>query len=135
MVSKKRLPKPSPGELEVLQVLWEDAPATVKQVHESLAARQHPPKRMTTTLKLMQIMEEKGLIVREGAGRPQLFRPVLTQRSAQSGFVEDVLHRVFQGNVGKMVLHALEDGKISRGELDEIQALIDAHRKKRDDTQ
>lgn len=121
--------KPSPGELELLQVLWEKGASTVKQVHEVVNADREPPKSMTTTLKIMQNMEEKGLIKRAGDARPQLFRAALEKGTAQRGLLEDLLLRAFHGDMSQLVLCALNKGDISPEELDAVGKLLDAHKK------
>ena len=125
-MARKKEVKPSPGELELLQVLWKQGPSTVKQVHEVVNAKRRPPKSMTTTLKIMQNMEEKGLVAREGDDRPQLFRPALEKEAAQSSLLEDLLSRAVQGDTSQLVLCALTKGDVSPEELDEIRKLLDA---------
>lgn len=123
------LPKPSAAELELLQILWRLEPATVKMVHEDAMRGVEAPKALTTTLKIMQVMEEKGLIRREGVSRPQRFVAVLHKEEAQSGFMRDVLKRVFQGDAQQMVLCALQESDINEKNLREIRALIESRRK------
>ena len=128
-MARKKERKPSPGELELLQVLWKRGASTVKQVHEVVNAKRRPPKSMNTTLKIMQNMEEKGLVQREGDDRPQLFRAAIEKDVAQSGLLEDLLSRAFHGDTSQLVLCALNKGDVSTEELENIRKLLDAHKK------
>jgi BlaI family transcriptional regulator, penicillinase repressor len=117
------LPKPTPSETEILNVLWDLGPSTVRQVHDVLD-RQHKTG-YTTVLKLMQIMSEKGLVRREdGDGRAHIYTPALERTVAQRQMVRDLVDRIFGGNAAQLVLQALEERPASREELDEIRRLI-----------
>ena len=121
--------KPTPAELELLQVLWNQGPSTVKQVHEVLNAHRKPPKSMTTTLKIMQNMEEKGFVCREGTDRPQIFRAVMEKSVAQTGLLDDLVSRAFHGDTSQLVLCALNRGDVSPEEIENIRKLLEAHKK------
>ena len=125
----KQVPQPSPGELELLNVLWENGPLTVKQLHEQVSQTQSVKKSLTTTLKLIQIMEQKGLVKREGEGRPYLFHPVLAEQETQKRLLKDIMVRGFQGSAKNLVLCAIEATGISQKELGEIRALLNARKK------
>jgi predicted transcriptional regulator len=127
---KKSLPQPSPGELELLAVLWELGPSTVKQVHTRVSRDRAAEKTLTTTLKLIQVMEQKGLVKREGTERPYLFHAALSEEEAQRRMVKDITARGFQGNAKNLVLCALETSEISLEELKEIRALLNARKGK-----
>ncbi len=122
---RRNLPKPTASELEILGVLWRLGPATVRQVHEVLDARR--PAGYTTTLKLMQIMTEKGLLEREGQGRAHVYHPVLAREETQGRLVDDLLDKVFGGSSAELVMRALSRRKASRAELAAIKALIEDH--------
>lgn len=114
--------RPTDGELEILRVLWQHGPSTVREVHEILAA----DKRTTynTTLKLMQIMNEKGTVTRDESRRPQVYRASLPEERMQQRLVSDLLHRAFGGSARKLVA-ALTATDISEEELAEIRQLLD----------
>ena len=125
---KKRLPQPSPGELELLNIIWELGPSTVKQIHTRVSQGRTSPKSLTTTLKLMQIMEQKGLVRREGKERPFLFRTMVSEHETQQHLLNDILKRGFHGSAKSLMLCALESTGISGEELCEIRALLKAQK-------
>jgi predicted transcriptional regulator len=116
-------PKPTEGELAILQVLWQKGPSTVRQVHESLDAVRATG--YTTTLKLMQIMAEKGLVARDQSSRTHTYTARLPQAQAQRQFVTDMIAKVFGGSSAKLVMHALSTHTASKEELAEIRQLIE----------
>jgi len=120
------LPRPTDAELAILRVLWDRGPATVRQVHEALARARETG--YTTTLKLMQIMAEKGLVTRDEAARTHVYAARLTRDETQQQLVSDLLDRAFGGSATALVLQALKAGEASAADLNEIQALIDTHR-------
>ena len=111
------------AELEILGVLWQRGPSSVRKVNEQLNALRKTGK--TTTLKLMQIMAEKELLVRDESVRPQIFRPAASMEAVQGNLVNDLLKRAFDGSAGQLVLRALATQQTSRRELDEIRRLLD----------
>jgi predicted transcriptional regulator len=118
-----RLPKPTEGELAILQVLWQKGPSTVRQVHESLESAR--PTGYTTTLKLMQIMAEKGLVARDQTSRTHMYTAKLPQHQTQHQFVTDMIAKVFGGSSAQLVMHALSSHSASKEELAEIKHLIE----------
>jgi len=120
------LPRPTDAELAILRVLWERGPSTVRQVHEALAEARVTG--YTTTLKLMQIMAEKGLVTRDESARTHIYAARLTRDETQQQLVSDLLDRAFGGSAATLVLQALRAGETSADELRQIQALIDTHR-------
>jgi predicted transcriptional regulator len=118
-----KLPKPTEGELAILQVLWQRGPATVRQVHESLDGERTTG--YTTTLKLMQIMAEKGLVSRDETSRTHLYAARLPQAQTQRQFVTDMIAKVFGGSSAELVMHALSTNTASKEELAEIRQLIE----------
>jgi len=117
------LPKPTPAETEILNVLWDLGPGTVRQVHDVLAGQR--PTGYTTVLKLMQIMADKGLVRREdGDGRAHIYTPTLERDMAQRQMVRDLVDRIFGGSATQLVLQALEERPASEKELEEIRQLI-----------
>ncbi len=124
-MSKRRTSNPTAGELEILRVLWEIGPATVRQVNSAL--NKSRPTGYTTTLKLMQIMLDKGLLARDESVRPQVWRPAVSRQHAQRQLVGGLLDRLFAGSAGKLVLHLLAEKRLTPKELAEIRRTIARH--------
>jgi predicted transcriptional regulator len=122
-MAKRSPPRPTDGELEILRVLWGRGPATVRQVHDALQPKR--PTGYTTTLKLLQIMTEKGLVVRDESQRTHQYRPRLSREETQRQLVGDLLNRAFGGSAQQLVLQALYARKASAAELAEIRRLLD----------
>jgi predicted transcriptional regulator len=120
------LPRPTDAELAILRVLWDHGPATVRQVHDALAETRETG--YTTTLKLMQIMADKGLVTRDESSRTHVYAARLTQGETQRQLVSDLLDRAFGGSAAALVLQALRAGETSADDLRQIQELIDTHR-------
>src|SRR5205085_2161532 len=99
------LPKPTPGELEILVALWRRGPSTVRELHDELHAERATG--YTTILKILQIMTEKGLVERDEASRAHVYRPRQSQDQAQKQMVTDLLDRVFGGAAERLVMQAL----------------------------
>jgi len=112
--------KPTDAELGILRVLWSRGPSTVRQVAEALGREAG----YTTVLKLLQIMTEKRLVLRDEAERTHIYQPAYTQDQTQRQLVTDLLDRVFDGSAAQLVLQALATNKTSPEELDEIRKLL-----------
>jgi predicted transcriptional regulator len=123
------LPQPTDAELEILRVLWEHGPTTVRQVHDALAHTTG----YTTTLKLMQIMADKGLVTRDESARTHVYAARVSQEQTQRQLLDDLVHRAFGGSAAELVLRALSSHKTSDEELREIRKLIDDARRTGDD--
>lgn len=121
-MSETTLPRPTDAELAILRVLWLHGPSTVRKVHQELGGEQ--PIGYTTVLKLMQIMTEKGLVVRDERQRAHIYRSRLTEQRTQRQLLADLLDRAFGGSAPKLVLQALTAKKASLGELAEIRQLL-----------
>ena len=115
--------RPTDAELEILTVLWERGPCTVGQVQEALQAAK--PTGYTTALKLMQIMAEKRLLLRDERRRPHIYRPRVPAEETQRKLVRDLLDRAFAGAADQLVMRALGAKKVSAGELARIRELLD----------
>jgi BlaI family transcriptional regulator, penicillinase repressor len=122
-------PKPTDAELAILRVLWERGEATVRQVHEALADTRETG--YTTTLKLMQIMADKGLVTRNETARTHVYSPNAGQEQTQRQLVQDLVDRAFGGSAAQLVLRALSEKGATDAELKEIRKLIDDYREKR----
>ncbi len=119
------LPKPTAAELEILGVLWQTGPATVRRVHEVLEARKGAG--YTTVLKTMQIMADKGLLGREESAKAHVYTPVLRQEDTQRQLVDDLLEKVFGGSASQLVMRALSGRRTSKKEMAEIRRMLDEY--------
>ena len=117
------VPKPSEAELEILQVLWDRGPSTVREVHERIGPARGTG--YTTVLKLMQIMVPKGLVARDESQRSHLYRALLDRSSTQKRLLTDLLERAFGGSRRDLVMQALSTRRASAEELAEIRTLIE----------
>jgi predicted transcriptional regulator len=114
--------RPTDAELAILQVLWARGPSTVRQVHQALAASRETGQ--TTTLKLMQIMAEKGLVRRDESARTHIYSARLSRERTQRQLVADLANRAFGGSAAALVMQALSAQAPSAEELREIRRLI-----------
>ncbi len=114
---------PTNAELEILRVLWQRGPSTVRDVHESLDHTKAVG--YTTVLKLLQIMVEKGLVRRDASARSHVYAAAASQDATQRRMVADLVGRVFGGSTLRLVLHALEAAPTTAPELDQIRRLLD----------
>ena len=119
--------KPTDAELAILRVLWEHGPSTVREVHDRMAVARSVA--YTTTLKVMQIMTDKGLLAREEQRGRHLYRPRQSQRATQRQLLIDLLDRAFGGSTAKLVMQALASRRASADELREIRQLLRAVQK------
>ena len=115
-------PRPTESELELLRILWDIQPATVRATFDAL--NQERPSGYTTVLKLLQIMTAKGLVVRDEANRAHVYRSAISQDAMQSKMLKDLSVRLFSGSAAQLALHALAMEPASDTELDEIRALL-----------
>ena len=122
-----RLPRPTDSELAILRVLWDRGPSTVRAVHEALADARETG--YTTTLKLMQIMTDKGLVTRDASERTHVYTARLTQDQTQRQLVADLVQRAFGGSAAALVQQALSARPASPDELKKIQKLIADYKK------
>lgn len=116
-------PKPTEAELEILTVLWSRGPSTVRDVHEIIAARK--PTQYTTILKQMQVMAEKGLLLREDSQRAHVYKPSRPREWTQKQLAGDILRRAFEGSAKSLMMGALASRRASKEELAELRALLD----------
>ena len=124
--ASESLPRPTEAELELMRILWETEPATVREIYDRL--NQERPSGYTTVLKLLQIMTAKGLVVRDEANRAHVYRAAISQDAMQSKILKDLSVRLFSGSAAQLALHALAMEPASQNELDEIGALIERKR-------
>ena len=129
MSRNTQAPRPTDAELAILRVLWERGPSTVRQVHAVLSKER--PAAYTTSLKLLQIMTDKGLVRRDETDRTHIYSPRLTEEQTQRQLVRDLLDRAFGGSSTKLVMQALNTRRASAEDLTEIRKLIESRREGR----
>lgn len=115
-------PKPSEGELEILQILWKKKSATVREVYEEISVTKDCA--YTTTLKLMQIMYEKQLVTRDNSQKTHTYAPNISRERTQKQLLGKMIHTLFSGSTSQLVLQALGNEKPSADELDQIQDML-----------
>ncbi len=120
--------KPTESELEILQVLWEKGHASVRDVHETLADTKDVG--YTTTLKLMQIMHEKGIVTRNDSSRTHIYKAIINKETTQNTIVGKMIKNLFGGSSSQLVMQALGNHKISKNEIEQIQSLLNNLKKK-----
>jgi len=124
--------KPSDSELEIMQVLWEKGPLTVREVNEFLNHQRRVG--YTTTLKIMQIMSDKKMLTRDTSQRSHIYSPTVEPGDIQNNILDHVIKTAFRGNATSLVLSALGNSKATPAEMKEIKALIEEMEKKNDGT-
>ncbi|SFF63151.1 BlaI/MecI/CopY family transcriptional regulator [Thermoflexibacter ruber] len=117
--------KPTDSELEILQILWQKGSCTVREVNEILNQSREGEVGYTTTLKIMQIMHEKGLIGRDDSAKTHIYSAVVKEEDTQKQLLERFMDSVFKGSAMKMVMQALGNQKTTPEELAEIKKLIE----------
>jgi BlaI family transcriptional regulator, penicillinase repressor len=122
-MSNTKTIKPTESELEILQTLWARGVATVREVHEDLARTKDVG--YTTTLKLMQIMHEKGLVKRDDSMRTHIYQAAVNKEKTQKHLLSKMIDNLFGGSPTQLVIQALGEHKASPEELEKIQALLD----------
>ncbi|MBI9038155.1 MAG: BlaI/MecI/CopY family transcriptional regulator [Bacteroidales bacterium] len=120
----KNIIKPTESELKILKVIWEKGPVTVKAVNEELSFESEKEVGYTTTLKLMQIMAEKGLLTRLKNGRMHIYDSAIQQKDTQKLMLDKLLQNLYSGSASNLVMQALGNHKTSKDELDKIKNYI-----------
>lgn len=115
--------KPTESELEILSVLWNKKKATVREVHEALSA--YKDCGYTTTLKLMQIMHEKGIVKRDDSSKTHIYEALISREKTQQQLVDKMVNSLFGGSATQLVMQALGNGVPTAKELNEIQKMLD----------
>lgn len=121
--------KPTESELEILSILWEKEQASVREVHEVVQLTKDVG--YTTTLKLMQIMHEKGLVSRNESSKTHIYTAVFEKEKAQEQYISKMIKTLFSGNSSQLVLQALGNHQTSQAELAEIKSLIEQIEKRK----
>lgn len=121
--SKKGMPEPTRSELEILQVLWQIGPATVRAVNDALN-KETRAVQYTSTLKLMQLMVEKGLLKRDESAMKHVYQPAQEEEQTKSYLLDRFVNSMFNGSASKLMMQLLGNKKASPEELAEIKAML-----------
>jgi predicted transcriptional regulator len=118
--------KTTDAELEILQVLWQNGPSTVRFVNDTLNEQRDEAQQIgyTTTLKMMQLMNEKNFLSRDVSQRTHIYQSLLSEEATQKNLIDRLLDTAFGGSAKKLVMQALGQSKASKSELEEIKKLI-----------
>ncbi|HUJ14921.1 MAG TPA: BlaI/MecI/CopY family transcriptional regulator [Thermoanaerobaculia bacterium] len=122
-MADRQPPRPTDAELAILRVLWDRGRCTVRDVHDDL--NRHTPTGYTTVLKLLQIMTEKGLVVRDETQRAHIYEVRYSEQKTQRQLLSDLVDRAFGGSSAKLVMQALSGRKANQEELNAIRDLLD----------
>lgn len=114
--------KPTASEMEILQILWEEGDSTVREVHDILSRKKASG--YTTTLKLMQIMHDKGLLRRNDEARSHVYTAAVKKESMQKQAVSKMINGMFKGSPAKLIMHALGNHKATKEEIAEIKKYL-----------
>ncbi len=120
-------PEPTESEVEILQILWQKGSATVREVHDVLETKKDVG--YTTTLKLMQIMVEKGIVDRDTSKRIHIYKPLIPQSSVENNLINKLRQKIFRGSASRLVIGALSSEPVSEEELEEIREFLDSYTK------
>lgn len=131
-MSKQPIPKPTESELEILQVLWQQGPATVRAVNDELSRKRDVG--YTTTLKLLQLMLDKGLVLRDDDSRTHVYRAAVREEETQGLLLDRFVEAAFGGSAMKLVMQALGNRRTSKEELQQIRSLLNDMENQKDDT-
>jgi len=128
-MKKNNLPHPSEAELEILQVLWKDQPASVREIHEQLSKTKDVG--YTTILKQMQRMFEKGIVTRTKEGKIHLYNAVLKEKNIQKGMLNKLVNTAFKGSKMDLVMQALGNAKVTPEEIEALQQWLEKQKTKK----
>ena len=132
-MARPKQPHPTPAELEVLQVLWEEGPATVREIMNRL--QDERPRGYTSVMSLLDVMHGKGLLKRKPDGRAFVYSAKANQSKTLRKMVADLLDRAFQGSSSALVSHLLDQASPDDEELSEIRSAIEEHERQREEDQ
>ena len=122
-MSRPKTPHPTPAELEILKLLWERGALTVREALDELNAS-GPKRAYTSVMSLLNVMTDKGLLVRVPQGRAFVYKPTIDRSETLGGLVEDLLGRAFDGSASQLVAHLLDQSQPTSEELAEIRRTI-----------
>jgi BlaI family penicillinase repressor len=126
-VPRPRSDQPTDTELQILRILWETGPAELGQVRAALLRERDRDMALTTVATMLQIMLDKGLVTRAQGERSWLWSANVTRRNTTRGLIRKILSNVFEGSASKLVMHLIEDGKLTPDERAQIRAMLDEH--------
>ena len=115
---------PTKAEMEVLQVLWKHGPQTVRFVHDTLNGQKEEAIQYTSTLKLMQVMTEKGMLERDETNMKHIYRPALEEDKTKGAMLERFVDNMYNGSVSNMMMALLGNDKTTKEELEKVKALL-----------
>lgn len=115
--------QPTEAELAILKVLWKQGPSSVRSVNDILSSEKEVG--YTTTLKIMQIMYEKGILDRDTSKRSHIYIPLLAEQDVKSSLLKKFMNSAFEGSASAMIMQALGNESMTEDELDQIKTLID----------
>lgn len=121
MANEKATLKPTEAELTLLNILWKVGPATVRQIHDLVNEKQKTG--YTTVLKILQIMHEKALVIRDESSRAHVYSAANTETQTQSSLIQDLISKAFGGSTSKLVMRAI-DSSTSQEEINDIRQLL-----------
>lgn len=115
--------QPTEVELQILRILWDDGPSIVRHIHDSL--QEFKQTTYSTTVKMLSVMLDKGLLKRDDDAKPQVYRPASPQQRTQKRMLGDLIDKVYDGSSAALMMHALSSKKASAEELQQIRDLLD----------
>jgi len=115
--------KPTEAELTLLNILWQMGPATVRQIHDTVSTTQKTG--YTTVLKILQIMHEKALVIRDETNRAHVYAAANSETHTQSSLIKDLISKAFGGSTSKLVMRAIDEST-SAEEIDDIRQLLNS---------
>lgn len=123
--------QPTEVELQILRILWQSGGSTAREVHNALAAAEAKETNYSTTVKMLAVMLEKGLVKRDESASPQIFSAATSQKTTQRRMLGDLIDKVYDGSALSLVLQALSSRKATASELTEVRRMLDELEKSR----
>ena len=121
-MARPRSKGPTPGELEVLQYIWEHGPCTVRDVMTAL--NEERPRAYTTVMTMMKIMVDKGYLARRKDGGSFVYRPLVAEKATTGRMLRDLVKRAFNGSAAATALHLLESEDLDRTEIRQLRSIL-----------
>jgi predicted transcriptional regulator len=115
--------QPTEVEMQILRILWELGPSPVREIHQRLTAAKGT--NYSTTVKMLAVMLQKGLLKRDEKAQPHVYRPALTRAKTGKRLLDDLIEKVYEGSAMSLVLQALSSGKATKNELDQVRRMLD----------
>ncbi len=115
--------QPTEVEMQILRILWDLGPSPVREIHRRLEAAKGT--NYSTTVKMLSVMLQKGLVKRDEKAQPHVYRPALSRAKTGKRMLDDLIEKVYDGSAMSLVLQALSSGRATKAELDQIRRLLD----------